>query len=322
MADEAIIEIDVGLQSKTKAEIDEYLAKVEKIKEGLAEARASKEVGGDDRETQESATVPAGDNSDDDVDDDTNDNNKDDRLTTDDLKDKQEQTRKAQEMQELNAKSATANLKMQQQIEEAVEEQEKKSAATSKKIKLIGKEEREESSDGYFDDDDNNGTEEKKKKKVEKSKKDKQQDQKAEFSEAELNPEAKLLLTNPQKYIQDKAIDALKTQFEDVLESIPVVALIILAVKLAEYIIKLMVVKGGPLNRDFRRFIQAEVDVGLSRELVKRRELGIDQVIISQSGGRFVPNNTFSTYNSLYAVTESRIARIGLDDRAAGVTIP
>ena len=85
-------------------------------------------------------------------------------------------------------------------------------------------------------------------------------------------------------------------------------------------IMKALSVKGGPFNRDWRRLIQNEIDAGLSRELVKRRELGIDQVIIPQQRG-FVPNNPAATYNSLIHVNESRLARIGLDDRAAGVIV-
>lgn len=84
-------------------------------------------------------------------------------------------------------------------------------------------------------------------------------------------------------------------------------------------ILKALSVKGGPFNRDWRRVIQKEVDAGLTREQVKLREVGASQTIISQTRG-FVPNNPMATYNSLYHVNESRLARIGLDDKAAGVT--
>lgn len=83
-------------------------------------------------------------------------------------------------------------------------------------------------------------------------------------------------------------------------------------------IMKALSVKGGPFNRDWRRLIQREVDAGLSREIVKLRELGVSQTILTQQRG-FVPNNPEATYNSLYHVNESRLARVGLDDKAAGV---
>lgn len=87
-------------------------------------------------------------------------------------------------------------------------------------------------------------------------------------------------------------------------------------------IMKQLSVKGGLFNRDFRRFIAEEVDVGLSRELAKMRELGDPnaQVIISQGRG-WTPNNEAWVYNSYYEVNPSRIARIGLDDKSAGVRV-
>jgi len=83
-------------------------------------------------------------------------------------------------------------------------------------------------------------------------------------------------------------------------------------------IIKALSVKGGPFNRDWRRFISEEVEVGLSRVQQKEKELGITQTILTQIEG-FKPNNENWTYNNLFQVDERRIARIGLSDREAGV---
>lgn len=85
-------------------------------------------------------------------------------------------------------------------------------------------------------------------------------------------------------------------------------------------IIKALSVKGGPLNRDWRRFIGEEIAVGLSREQDKEDEFGVSQTILTQVH-RFLPNNENWTYNSLFDVNDSRIARIGLTDREAGVTM-
>lgn len=89
---------------------------------------------------------------------------------------------------------------------------------------------------------------------------------------------------------------------------------------IAVEIIKILSMKGGPLNRDWRRMLSEEIDAGLSREMQKRRELGLDQVILTQQKG-FVKNNENWTYNSLYNVDKSRLSRIGLSDRAAGVIV-
>lgn len=137
---------------------------------------------------------------------------------------------------------------------------------------------------------------------------------------AKLDPEVQKFFTNPQAFIADQIQQKLEQQFEDVLESISAIAIAILAIKVGEKILEMMVQKGGPLNRDFRRVIEEEVDVGLSRELAKQKELGISQTILPQTQG-WVPNNTNWTWNSLIHVNETRIARIGLDDRAFGVTV-
>jgi len=101
---------------------------------------------------------------------------------------------------------------------------------------------------------------------------------------------------------------------------IPIIGAVIASAVLYIEIMKALSVKGGPFNRDWRRFLANEVDVGINRELQKRKELGLIQTIITQDRG-FTPNNPAATYNSLILVNESRIARIGLDDRAAGVTV-
>ena len=78
--------------------------------------------------------------------------------------------------------------------------------------------------------------------------------------------------------------------------------------------------KGGPLNRDWKRFIEDEVAVGLSRVQQKENELGVSQTILTQVVG-FHPNNENWTYNSLFNRNSLRYARIGLSDREAGVTM-
>jgi len=85
-------------------------------------------------------------------------------------------------------------------------------------------------------------------------------------------------------------------------------------------ILKALSVKGGPFNRDWRRFIDGEIDIGLTREQQKLKELGFEQVILTQIVG-FRPNNEGWTFNSLIDINASRLARIGLSDRAAGLTV-
>lgn len=84
-------------------------------------------------------------------------------------------------------------------------------------------------------------------------------------------------------------------------------------------LMKALSVKGGPFNRDFRRFMEDEgADVVLTRMQQKQKELGEIQTILTDIRG-FIPNNENWQYNSYYSVDKYRIARIGLDDRAAGI---
>ena len=128
------------------------------------------------------------------------------------------------------------------------------------------------------------------------------------------------LAKNPKGFIEGQMGKIFQTLGPRSAMMIPIIGAVVASAVLYIEIMKALSVKGGPFNRDWRRFISNEVDAGISRELQKRKELGIDQVIISQQRG-FTPNNIAATYNSLYLVNETRIARIGLDDRAAGVTV-
>jgi hypothetical protein len=128
------------------------------------------------------------------------------------------------------------------------------------------------------------------------------------------------LARNPKSFIEghmEKIFQALGPRSAMM---VPIVGAVVASAILYIEIMKALSVKGGPFNRDWRRFVSDEVDAGITREQQKRRELGIDQVIISQGRG-FVRNNPGATYNSLYDVNESRLARIGLDDRSAGVIV-
>jgi len=217
MSENGIIEIDVGLQARTKAEIDEYLEKVNEMKAGLEEVRPILE-----------------------------------------------------------------------QIEgEGVE------GATAKKTKTTKKTE-----------------------------------EKTEFTEAleglDKSEIQKIrgILRNPEGFMSGGIEKLLSRLGPNARVILGIVGAVIASPILFIEIMKQLSVKGGPFNRDFRRFIAEEVDVGLSRELVKMRELGDPnaQVIISQGRG-WTPNNETWVYNSYYEVNQSRIARIGLDDKSAGVTV-
>lgn len=217
MGEEGIIEIEVGLQARTKGEIDEYLAKTDKIKEVLQEMRELEEAESDTSEQS---------------------------LAKDLLRGEKKKPEKAD-------------------VTKALES----------------------------------------------------------LSENDVN-KLKSFLRNPQGMAVG-GIDSLLSKLGPNSAAILGIAGAVIASPIFFIeLMKALSVKGGPFNRDFRRFIAEEVDVGLSREIVKMRELGDPnaQVILSNIRG-WTPNNETWAYNSYFQVNQMRIARIGLDDKAAGVRV-
>ena len=87
-------------------------------------------------------------------------------------------------------------------------------------------------------------------------------------------------------------------------------------------IVQALSVKGGPLNRDYlTNLVTKQVEVGISRSQQIRLQQGEDQVILSQQAG-FTQNNSQWSYNSYLKINDTRLARIGLTDRAAGFVTP
>lgn len=85
-------------------------------------------------------------------------------------------------------------------------------------------------------------------------------------------------------------------------------------------IVKVLSQPGGPLNRDWRRFIEKQIDIGLTREQEKRKALGSDVVIFVQQRDRgYVTANEIWTSNNQVRLNDNRISRIGLNDRENGL---
>lgn len=84
-------------------------------------------------------------------------------------------------------------------------------------------------------------------------------------------------------------------------------------------IVKVLSQPGGPLNRDWRRFIEKQIDVGLSRQEEKRKALGLDQQIFIQGNRGYTPQNQVWVSNNLVRINENRISRVGLNDREDGL---
>jgi hypothetical protein len=124
--------------------------------------------------------------------------------------------------------------------------------------------------------------------------------------------------SNPQQTVSNNLVKILTGLGPEGAALVAAIGSAIAIPEVAQTLLNFLSEPGGPLNRDFKRNIGAEVDAGLSRQLVRQREVGIDQVIIGQNKG-FTPNNAEWQYNSYYQITAARISRIGLSDRSTGI---
>lgn len=76
--------------------------------------------------------------------------------------------------------------------------------------------------------------------------------------------------------------------------------------------------KGGPLNRDWRRTIEEEVNGALDLRQQKDRQLGIDPFIVGAQGD-FRPIDGTDIYNSLYRRGEVRQNKMSQDEQVGGL---
>ena len=125
------------------------------------------------------------------------------------------------------------------------------------------------------------------------------------------------ILGNPQEFVGHELLRGIKGIGP---YGGPIVAGIIAILAIPEVtakIIKILSQKGLPLNRDWKRIIEDEVNSLLSIEGKKKRLLGIDSYIVSQTN-RYQPESGSTTYNSLENRDEVIISKIGLAEKAVG----
>ena len=106
------------------------------------------------------------------------------------------------------------------------------------------------------------------------------------------------------------------------LKFIPIIGTAFAAIEIIPIIIKGVVKQltavGSPFDKRFKRIIKNEVNGFFTREEQQRRRLGLDQVIMTTTGG-FRNNGGLQTVNTLNQVGRTGIATIGLQDKALGV---
>ena len=127
-----------------------------------------------------------------------------------------------------------------------------------------------------------------------------------------------MLLSNPQGFIGDNIVKTLSGVGPYARPAFAAITAIMTSAEVSKEIIRVLSEKGLPLNRDWKRIIEEEVNALFDVEEKKKRLLGIDAYVVTQTD-TFQPESGSSTYNSLENRDEVIISTIGLAEKAVGV---
>ena len=126
------------------------------------------------------------------------------------------------------------------------------------------------------------------------------------------------VLANPQEFVGTNILKILGGTGPYGAFVVSAITAIATAPAVAVEIIKLLSEKGLPLNRDWVRLIEDEVNGLFSVEEKKRRLLGIDSYIVTQTD-RYQPDSGSSTSNSYENRDEIIISKFGQAEKAVGI---
>lgn len=126
------------------------------------------------------------------------------------------------------------------------------------------------------------------------------------------------ILSNPQGAIGGQVVKALGGSGPHGAAIVAGITAIFLLPEVAEQMIKLFSQKGLPLNRDWEEIVEDQVNGLFNIEDKKKRLLGIDSYIVSQTDS-YSPESGSTTRNSFENIDESIISKSGLAEKAVGV---
>lgn len=147
----------------------------------------------------------------------------------------------------------------------------------------------------------------------------------SKFSKDELSEikadlkEVQGIISNPQSNIESAVFDVISKNSlgRIAITMIPIVGAALSTPQIARQLVDMLVAPGGPFDRRFKLILANQEEQFLSREAQKRRSLGLDQVVISQTG--FGNANGRLTVNTLNQVKATGTSNIGLNEVAIGL---
>ena len=138
------------------------------------------------------------------------------------------------------------------------------------------------------------------------------------FMQSQLN-EFSNLISNPQGLLQNKILERIGNNptGSEALKLIPLVGVALATPQILDQLFQLLIAPGGPWDRRLKIILAQQEEQFLSREAQKRREIGLDQVVISQTG--FGNANGRLTVNTLNQVKQTGVSDIGLNEASIGM---
>lgn len=138
----------------------------------------------------------------------------------------------------------------------------------------------------------------------------------------DLNPRIRRMeriATDPQGFVAGNILNILRMGGPHGAAIASAITAIVAAPHVLETIIKQLAQKGLPLNDDWRRAIEKEVDGLYDVQEKKKRLLGVDGFIVTQTN-RYVPDSGALVYNSFENRPETITSKsIGLAEKAVGI---
>lgn len=120
------------------------------------------------------------------------------------------------------------------------------------------------------------------------------------------------LLSNPEAFTENGILNVLSKAGPYGKIAVALIAIILTAPELFKQITKILGMKGGPLNMDFRYTEEQQFNQAFDRELQFRRAMAVNPVITVDTRGFVVIDPTFDG-NSLIEGHFARMNRIGIN---------
>lgn len=127
----------------------------------------------------------------------------------------------------------------------------------------------------------------------------------------------KALTANPGALVQNKLISMLGRAGIHGAIAVAIITLVIESPEIIKAVVEALGVKGGPLNQDYTRQLDEDLQVGISKDLQFRRAAGFD-VIITTSDAKYIITDPAFVNNSLVDIETTRSIRINSNETQYG----